>query len=414
MRILHTADWHLGQLFHGYDRTYEHAQFLDWLAQALREHEVDVLLISGDVFDFANPPAASVTLFYRFLRKAIDACPHLQIVITAGNHDSAYRLESPKPLLVDGPIHIVGVIERLETGEIDYDKLVIPLKDRTGLVRTWCMAVPYLRLGDHPGVKDCENPYTQGVEELYKQLYRHVKQRQQPGQTIVAMGHLHALHCEVSDADNLERAVLGGLEGIAPHAFHDDIQYVALGHIHKAQRIGGREHIRYCGSPLPMSFSEHGYRHQALLLELPENGDRRIASLDIPTAIRLIKIPHKPKPPAEVLAELMALENAAGRPREAAPYLQVQVLLERPEPALRHQIEQALEGKWARLCKVQAFYPQTDQDEKIELRKGRLTELRPLQILHTIYESKFKNPLPVNLEILFRETEAEAYGEETK
>lgn len=99
MRILHTADWHIGQLFHEYDRSYEHQQFLDWLLETIKQEKIDVLLISGDVFDISNPAASSVKMFYTFLNQAVKVNPMIQIIITAGNHDSASRLESPKPLL---------------------------------------------------------------------------------------------------------------------------------------------------------------------------------------------------------------------------------------------------------------------------------------------------------------------------
>src|SRR5690606_27137934 len=112
MKILHTADWHLGQLFHEYDRMLEHQQFLDWLVQTLQQEAIDVLLISGDVFDLSNPSAASIRQFYKFLNRAINIQPDLQIVVVAGNHDSASRLESPIPLLESSNIHIVGVVEK--------------------------------------------------------------------------------------------------------------------------------------------------------------------------------------------------------------------------------------------------------------------------------------------------------------
>ncbi|MEO8860297.1 MAG: exonuclease subunit SbcD, partial [Ginsengibacter sp.] len=132
MKILHTADWHIGQLFHEYDRTYEHQQFLNWLVKTLHEEKLDVLLISGDVFDLSNPSAASIKMFYTFLNKAVKLNPALQIIITAGNHDSASRLESPKPLLESSNIHIIGVVEKDANGNIDYKKMIIPLKDKNG------------------------------------------------------------------------------------------------------------------------------------------------------------------------------------------------------------------------------------------------------------------------------------------
>ena len=147
MKILHTADWHIGQLFHEYDRTYEHQQFLNWLDGTLVSEQIDVLLISGDVFDLSNPSAASVKMFYSFLNKAVNANPDLQIIITAGNHDSAARLESPKPLLESSNIHIIGLVEKTEDGSIDYDKLIISLKDKHGTTQAWCLAVPFFTHG---------------------------------------------------------------------------------------------------------------------------------------------------------------------------------------------------------------------------------------------------------------------------
>ena len=129
MKILHTADWHIGQLFHEYDRTYEHQQFLNWLIDTLQTEQIDVLLISGDVFDISNPSAVSIKMFYSFLNKATKVNPDLQIVITAGNHDSASRLEAPKPLLESSNVHIIGLVEKDSEGNIDYQKLLIPIYD---------------------------------------------------------------------------------------------------------------------------------------------------------------------------------------------------------------------------------------------------------------------------------------------
>lgn len=98
IRILHTADWHLGQVFHGYDRDYEHARFLDWLLVKIQEIQPDVLLLAGDVFDSINPSAIAQKRFYGFLAQAHTLLPTMQMLITAGNHDSAARLESPSPL----------------------------------------------------------------------------------------------------------------------------------------------------------------------------------------------------------------------------------------------------------------------------------------------------------------------------
>lgn len=280
MRILHTADWHIGQLFHEYDRTYEHQQFMDWLVETLQKERIDVLLISGDVFDLSNPAAASVKMFYTFLNQAIKSNPNLQIIITAGNHDSATRLESPKPLLESSNIHIIGLVEKNEKSKIDYDNLIVPIRDSTGVIKVWCMAIPFLRMGDYPAIADCTNPYTEGVAALYKEVYEHTFSKRQDGQVIIAMGHLHTYNAEVTDLDKTERLIMGGVECIPATAFHEDIKYVALGHIHKAQRIGGKEHIRYSGSPIPMSFSELNYKHQVLVFEIKGENISNLISIN--------------------------------------------------------------------------------------------------------------------------------------
>ena len=130
LKIIHTSDWHLGQTFFGYDRDEEHEAFLSWLTDTLSEQQTDVLLIAGDIFDVANPSAAAQRRFFRFLREANRRNPHLQVVIIAGNHDSAARLEAPIPLLEELNTSIVGTVPRTDLCKIDFDSLLIPLYNK--------------------------------------------------------------------------------------------------------------------------------------------------------------------------------------------------------------------------------------------------------------------------------------------
>lgn len=413
MKILHTADWHIGQLFHEYDRTYEHQQFLDWLVETLQKEQIDVLLISGDVFDLSNPAAISVKMFYTFLNQAIKGNPALQIIIIAGNHDSASRLESPKPLLESSNIHIIGLVERNEISKIDYDNLIIPIRDRTGVIKIWCMAIPFLRIGDYPSIADCTNPYTEGVAALYKEVYEHTFSKRQNGQAIIAMGHLHAYNAEVTDMDKTERLIMGGVECIAATAFHEDIKYVALGHIHKAQRIGGKEHIRYSGSPIPMSFSELNYKHQVLVFEIKGESISNLRSVEVPVSITLQRIPLTHMPLSEVLSALQQLP-AADAQQKLAPYLEVRVLLEEPEPALRHKIETVLTGKKVRLAKIDVRYPSfaASGDTPELITQDKLHELQPLDVFIRIYQSKYTTPVPEEILQLFNEVAQEVNQKE--
>lgn len=403
MKILHTADWHIGQLFHEYDRTYEHRQFLDWLAETLRQEQIDVLLISGDVFDLSNPAAASVKMFYTFLSQAVKSNPDIQIIIIAGNHDSATRLESPKPLLESSNIHIVGWVERDARGKIDYSKLIIPVKDKTGSVKAWCMAIPFLRMGDYPAPGDYPNAYAAGVSALYKEAYEYTLRQKRDGHPIIAMGHLHALNAAVTDMDKMERPIMGGVEGIPVSTFPEDIKYIALGHIHKAQCIGGIEHIRYSGSPIPMSFSELNYKHQVVVFDLEEKISD-LKSIEVPLLVSLLNVPSTHRPLKEVIISLRQLPDAAGDPG-LAPYLEVNVLLDGPEPALRHKIETALTGKYARLAKIDVKYPTaTSPGNNGELiTRDQLPELQPLEVFSKVYQSRYLNPVPGSMLQLFNQ-----------
>jgi exonuclease SbcD len=407
MRILHTADWHIGQLFYEYDRSYEHQQFMNWLVQTLQKEEIDVLIISGDVFDTSNPSATSIRMFYKFLNEATKVNPGLQIVITAGNHDSAPRLEVPKPLLESSNIHIVGLVEKDEHGNFNYDKLTIPLKDQSGTIKAWCLAVPFLRMGDYPVVADCENPYTEGVTTFYQQAYAHVLTRKQDGEVIIATGHLHAQNAEITGLDISERVIMGGVECISAAAFHVDIAYVALGHIHKAQRIGGKEHIRYCGSPLPMSFSERNYKHQVVVFEVEKESIKDIRSLEIPVIVSVQSVPEKHSPIEEVLSQLDKLPGAEEN-GDLAPYLEVRVLEDKPDPSRRYKIEQAIEGKNVRLATINVKSVVTEVDNQIQPHaQQRLDHLKPAEIFSRVYKSTYGNPVPEEMLQLFNQVTRE-------
>lgn len=400
MKILHTADWHIGQLFHQYDRTYEHQQFLNWLEETLHEQAIDVLLISGDVFDHPNPSAASIRMFYTFLKNVTTNAPNLQIIVTAGNHDSAQRLEAPKPLLESSNIHIIGVVERTTDGQIDYSKLAIPLKDEKDNIIAWCLAIPFLRIGDYPVVQDSTSPYTDGVATFYKEAVAYVKSISKPDEIILAMGHLHAQQAEISDVDVLERPIMGGVECISTSAFDTSIQYVALGHIHKAQCIGGQSHIRYSGSPIPMSFTELHYKHQVVVFDLKDFKIENISSINVPVSIPLVRVPSTHKPLPEVLEALSVLERV-----DSSAYLEVCVMCDGPEPGLRYQVEKLLENKGYRLTRIDVKYKRDNDTTKDQgtLLHHDIKSFQPISLLENLYQQRFQQDLPETLKNLFQE-----------
>lgn len=403
LKIIHTADWHLGQTFFGYDRETEHDAFLNWLADTLKKQQTDVLLIAGDIFDVANPSAMAQHRFFRFLKEAKAGCPHLQIVIIAGNHDSAARLEAPSPLLEELNTTIVGFVKRTTTGEIDYDSLLCPLYNKESEQEALCLCVPYLRQGDYPPAEEEEeNSFMAGVTRLYQQLTDYAKTQQLPENALIAMGHLYAGSAELSENDRSERIIIGGLESIPPEAFDESLAYTALGHIHKAQRIGGRDNVRYSGSPLPMSFSETKYNHQVVSLLIEKGKVLDLTPIPIPTSIELLRIPNTPQTSDVVLSALATLPDRTDENFQTWPYLEVRVLQTEPDPGFRHRVEETIKDKAVRLTSIVTSYPKNETTDTISpLTFSDLQSISPVTMLEHAFTAKYGNELPEEIKELF-------------
>ncbi|MDR2948607.1 MAG: exonuclease SbcCD subunit D [Prevotella sp.] len=401
MILLHTADWHIGQYFFGYDRKDEHIIFFDWLKKTIKEQQADVLLVAGDIFDSPNPSAESQKIYYRFLREITTDNPNLQIVITAGNHDSAARLEAPNPLLEEMNIHVKGVIRKNLDGEIDYQNLFVPLV-REGIAEAWCMAVPYLRQGDYPNAES----YTKGVKEMYDTLYDELQKRKVADLPIIVMGHLHAAGSEVSEGDRSERTVIGGLECISPDTFSKkDIVYTALGHLHKAQQVENSANMYYSGSPLPMSFAEKNYQQGINLIEVKNNKLERIDRIDFKPPVELISLPKEPKVLNMVLAEIADLPD--GEITSDSPYLELKVLITEPEPSMRNQIEEALKGKSVRLTSAVPYKVKHDKDTRA-VTYEELRTINPMEMAEDVFLNKYGNGMPDTMKSLLQNVIEEA------
>jgi len=398
MILLHTADWHIGQTFFEYDRKAEHLQFLAWLKKQVHELNVDVLLIAGDVFDSPNPSAESQRMYYRFLREVTTENPLLQIIIIAGNHDSAARLEAPNPLLEEMNIAARGVVKRTDEGEIDFNNLVVPFT-KGG----YCLAVPYLRQGDYPNAES----YALGVKAMYEAMLACVKGKEGP---IVAMGHLQATGSEISENDRSERTVIGGLECISPDSFSLEIAYTALGHLHRAQRVSGRENVRYAGSPLPMSFAEKKNKQGVTLVELADTPRTatRIERIAFEAPVKLLSIPSTPLPLADILAEIAELPE--GEISASSPYLEIKVLITQPEPSLRHQLEEALKTKSVRLTRIVAVTPKSEGETKA-ITYEELQTIRPMDMADAIFKRRYGGEeMPDAMKVLLNEVIREVEG----
>ncbi len=413
MRLLHTSDWHLGQSLHNFERHYEHQRFLDWLLDTIVSEQADALLVAGDIFDNANPSAASQRQLYTFLQQARARAPQLDIVVIAGNHDSPGRIEAPGPLLEAHGTTVIGYPHRDAEGMIALERMLVPLTNKNGAVAAWVLAVPFLRHGDVPrlaaspmptadaaadaGAETAEaapqpDPYLAGIAELYRQALDLAAARAGEGQAIVAMGHCHMVNGTMS-ADSERRIVIGGTEMLPSGIFPPPIAYAALGHLHLAQQVGPHEHIRYCGSPIPLSFAETGYLHQILRVDLDGAKVAAITPLPVPRAVQLLRIPDKPAPLQEAIAALAAL-NLPDVPLEQQPLLEVRIRLSAPEPGLRAAIEEALQGKPVRLAKIETSSAARASFEEAALSLDQLATLQPDDIFKRLYRQRFGSDAP--------------------
>ena len=401
MRLLHTSDWHLGQTLHQFDRSHEHDRFLAWLVDTLVAERVDALLIAGDIFDSSNPPASAQARFYEFLSEARRRVPGIDIVIAAGNHDSPGRLEAPAPLLALFGATVVGAVSGA-AGTAALERLVVPLHGGDGGIKAWCIAMPFLRPSDVPRIDGAANPYLAGIEALYRAAFAVAQSRCQPGQAIVALGHCHLVGGQVSE-DSERSIAIGGAEVLSASAFDAAIAYVALGHLHFAQCVGHDATRRYSGSPLPLSFSEIDYPHQVVVVDLDGESVGAINALRVPRAVELLRIPARPAPIEQVLAELAALA-LPDRPPSQWPYLQLRVQLTQPEPGLRAQVDAAIEGLPLRLARIETSYlaPPTDENAPT-LSIDDLAARSPADFFDRLYRHRFGDAAPGELMAAFAE-----------
>ncbi|MCA9677161.1 MAG: exonuclease subunit SbcD, partial [Myxococcales bacterium] len=273
MRLLHTSDWHLGHQLHGVARDGEHAAFLAWLVEQAVAEQVDAVVITGDIFDGSNPPATAQAAYYGFLAEIGARLPGVEVIVLGGNHDSPARLEAPAPLLERLRVRVVGALPR-DDHAVAWDRAVVLLHRRVrgkpGPVAAWLLAVPFLRVGDLAGHVDGDGVPDPAIAiaALYAEGVAAARARA-GALPLVITGHLHVTGAEPSILSE-RRVLAGGAEALDAGLFGaGEVAYVALGHLHKAQRVGGHDHVRYAGSPIPLAMAEAGYKHQVAIVELP-------------------------------------------------------------------------------------------------------------------------------------------------
>jgi len=287
LRILHTSDWHIGQRLHGKEREKEHQLFFDWLLNTLNEQKIDVLVVSGDIFDVGYPSNSALKQYYRFLYQTKQTGCR-KIIITGGNHDYISTLNAPKAILEALDITVMGGVPENLTEEI------VPVSDDRGNPLAYVCAVPFLRDREirqavaGESYEDRISATREGIQQHFKQVADLVAEQNTEKLPVIATGHLYMAGSTVSES---EREIqIGNQAAFSLEGVPDTFDYLALGHIHRPQRIGGLEHVRYSGSPLPLSFSERKDEKQVVLIEFRDKQLETITPLMVPASRKLVSI----------------------------------------------------------------------------------------------------------------------------
>lgn len=414
MRLLHTADWHIGQTLAGFARDHEHGDVLAAIENICVEREVDALIVAGDIFDHQNPSGASQQLYYRTLLALRRACPEMTIVITAGNHDAAGRLEAPAAILGELGVHVVGNARRTD-GRLDARRHLVPLPACGGEISAHVLAISYPTPACLPpfGALATENGMS-SIVEATRTLYSEMWEGSGAGcdgLPVIITGHLHVLGAVESEGSE-RRILVGGQHAVPTSIFPEDAAYVALGHLHKAQRIG-TETIRYSGSLIPLSATEAGYKHSVTLISLNGGDAPQIEEIALPRPVEFIRLPRLTI--GDLGDHLKCLDLDERLPCEKQPFVQVQISREGLAPGLHPQIEEIVSKFPVRFVGISRERAERDEDKSALQNTTpivRLQDLQPLEMFRDAFEEKHSVAPAVVHERVFHEALAAAATEE--
>lgn len=412
MKFIHTADWHLGNTFHGHDRSEEHHHFLKHLLDLISARRPDALIVAGDIFDTPNPSARAEAMLYDFLLEATSRVQGLQIVLIAGNHDSGSRLEAPAALLKSHNVYVRGTVRRKDNGEPDFTEHLLPLAtlDSNEAVCV-CHTLPFLRTTDCP-------PGTSPEEALrlfFKGMAKAQAKSDFKGLPVIVAAHFYASGAEICAVEHSERIVIGGQEAVNVNVVGKQVSYAALGHIHKPQTVGGEMTVCYSGSPLPLSFSELHYRRGVNWVEIDADGEVQVEHIPYSPLRTLISIPESGDA-ASVDEVFSAIEKLPARRdgvcSDAAPYVELKIREEQPEPWLMHDLLAALEEKDVRFCRVLRRLPNEKKTANDDVRGLVIEETTPLDLAQRIYSERYEEAMPTPLKDRFLQATERALQEQ--
>ncbi|GAB3389188.1 exonuclease SbcCD subunit D [Azotobacter armeniacus] len=372
MRLLHTSDWHLGQHFMGKTRQAEHQAFCAWLIEQVREHAVDALIVAGDVFDSGAPPSYAREQYNRFIVALRETGARL--VVLGGNHDSVAMLGESRGLLACLDTWVVPGV----AADLAEQLLVLPRRD--GTPGALLCAIPFVRPRDvlrseaGQSAEDKLQALQEAIHAHYQALFALAEARRDvlgSALPILATGHLTTVGASASES--VREIYVGSLEAFPTAAF-PPAAYIALGHIHRPQKVGGLEHIRYSGSPIPLSFDEARQQKEVLLVELNEGVLAAVTPLPVPCFQPLLTVHGS-------LDELAgAIATAAGQGSAERPvWLEVQVAADEHLPDLPARVAALCAGLPVEVLRIRRERAGTAAGLQREARET-LDELSPEEV----------------------------------
>ncbi len=367
MKILHTSDWHLGQTFYSYDRTEEHIYFFNQLKEILRWELPDAMLVSGDIFDVSNPPAAVWRLFKDTILDIHTLVPEMKIIITAGNHDSASRIDIDRNLWKAGGIHVIGALDR-KNGSYDFSDIIIKIEGKGYVV-----ALPFVNRFALAGGK------RNGESELLRKLEEEVAGVNTENLPVVLMAHLTMAG---SDLEGHRERTVGGFDSVSADIFGSTFDYVALGHIHKPQQFeGGR--IAYSGTPVAISFDETG-AHSVSIVNVEKGTLPELENLEIKPLRELKTLPE------EGVAFKKALRAIDKLSDKDHAYIRLNVSQKEDLPA--DCMEQAVartRDKSCRFCtiKYEQLKDAAEETAQLNLRAFEFVEMSPVEVADSFFKA---------------------------
>ncbi len=299
MKILHTSDWHLGHRFFEQSQQEEQALFLDWLTDYIATNHIDIVLVSGDIFDVGVPSAQAQKLYYNFLLRLYNSTCR-EVFITGGNHDAPSTLNAPKELLNAFSVRVVGKA----TDNLANEVFRILVNGEAVIVA----AIPYLRDQDirraiaAESAEEMNNRYKTALIRHFAEIAAYCESVKTDNEPVIAMGHLFAIGGKTSESE--QSIYVGNLGDIGASDFPAGFDYVALGHLHRAQPVGNTSHIRYSGSPYVLSFSEANQDKK--VVEIKTGESIQINEIPVPAFRKIVQIEGSVE---SCKAQLLTLDN---------------------------------------------------------------------------------------------------------